>query len=165
MIKIFAFDWATKKSLTIYDGKKIAIISNSIDAMQEFLADLGKEKAIMLFEFGGGEMFKVMAYRAGHAVMQVPGKRVKEYRDAQGKEKSDETDAKLLYDLFIEENGGERATAEVGNLTIALPSRPEKKEESGSAAAELGNPTLQMPSLFRFSNPQGETNEPTKMLS
>jgi hypothetical protein len=121
-MRIFAFDWATKKALTVYDGKKVKTIPNSIDSFQEFLADFGEEKDIMLFEFGGGDIFKIMAYRAGHAIMKVPGKKVKDYRDSKAEEKSDETDAKLIFDLFMDECGGS-AIENLGNPRVTMPSR------------------------------------------
>lgn len=142
-MKIYSFDWATKKALTVYDGKKVKIIPNSIDEFQVFLADLGEEKAVMLFEFGGGDLFKIMAYRAGHAVMQVPGKRVKEYRDGKGEKKSDEADAKLLYDLFMNENGGS-VTGKLGNPGPKMPS-PDEKNDAGSAKKRFGNLEIRMP--------------------
>jgi hypothetical protein len=136
-MKIFAFDWGTKKAFKVYDGVKIKTVPNSIDDLQKFLTDLGDEKAVMLFEFGGGEMFKVMCYRAGHAVFQVPGKWVKEFRDQRGEEKSDEADARLLYELFMEGGGSATSRIENQNPGRTLPSPFYPFQESNAALAEL----------------------------
>jgi hypothetical protein len=81
-MKILSFDWATRKALSVYNSQtgKVKQILNSIVAFEKFLAAL-KGPAIMLFEFGGGDTFKIMAYRAGHIILQVPGKKIKDYRD------------------------------------------------------------------------------------
>lgn len=106
-MRTYSFDWATKKALTVYDSKteKVKSIPNSIEEFEKFLGKI-KEPATLLFEFGGGDTFKIMAFRAGHAVLQIPGKRIKDYRDLKGIEKSDEVDAKAIYDFYIENGGG-----------------------------------------------------------
>lgn len=106
-MRVISFDWATKKAVTVFDSKakKVKSIPNQIEEFEKFLTKI-KGLAIMLFEFGGGDTFKIMAFRAGHTVLQIPGKKIKDYRDSKGIEKSDEVDAKLIYDFYIE-NGGD----------------------------------------------------------
>ena len=105
-MRVYSFDWATKKALTVFDSKnqKVKQIPNSIEEFEKFLEKLDGS-VTMLFEFGGGDTFKIMAFRAGHTVLQVPGKKIKDYRDTKGIEKSDEADAKLIYDFYIENDG------------------------------------------------------------
>ena len=156
--KIFAVDWATKKALNIYNGKKNKVLANSEEEFEKFLDSLGdgaKEsvanqpttplptpRAIFLFEFGGGESFKIMAYRAGHMVIQVPGKAVKEYRDAVGEKKSDATDARMIRDLFIskindDDNGGSATTIVANQPMWKLPSPFYLFQEQDASLAEL----------------------------
>lgn len=77
----------------------------------------------MLFEFGGGDTFKIMAFRAGHTVLQVSGKKIKDYRDAKGLIKDDVIDAKAIYDFYME-NGGKVVIDEMRNSSdsVRLPS-------------------------------------------
>lgn len=142
---ILSFDWATKKSLTIYDSKtkKIKSIPNSIEQFDKFLKKL-KKPAILLFEFGGGDTFKIMAFRAGHTVLQIPGKKIKDFRDSLGKEKSDEMDARLIYEFYIE-NDGRGATGSVRNSRPGLPS-PSSNKNGGGAKSEVRNFTAPLPS-------------------
>lgn len=144
-IRILSFDWATKKKLAVFDSQtqKVKSIPNSIEAFEKFLAKI-KKPSIMLFEFGGGNTFKIMAYRKGHTVLQVPGKKIKDYRDSLGKEKSDETDAWLIYNFYIE-NDGRGARSNVRNSSPGLPS-PSKIKEGGSASGPLRNSTSFVPS-------------------
>jgi len=103
---IYSIDWAVKKNIIIFDGEKTKSIPPTIDAIEKFLASFDGGKATFLFEAGGADVFKLLAFRAGHAVMQIPGRRVKESRDSQVTEKSDENDARLLWQLWQENNGG-----------------------------------------------------------
>jgi hypothetical protein len=99
-MKVFSIDWHTKKEIVIYDGEDAKKLPNSSMAVMEFLASLGKEKCIFIFEAGGGDFFKIAAYRAGHTVLYTTGKSVKQYRDSLGVEKDDVADAVILYDLY-----------------------------------------------------------------
>jgi len=132
-MKIYAIDWATKKDLTVYDGKKVKSIANTLDEFDKFLDMIGgsakKEvtkgskadlpSSILLFEEGGADMQKLKAYRASHKVLTVPGKKIRDYRVSLGEEKSDEKDAELIYKYFIKEGGSaiailtKRSTPEV----------------------------------------------------
>lgn len=120
-MKVFSFDWAIKKKLARYDSitNKVKEIANTIEAFEKFLAKL-KTPAMMLFEHGGGDTYKIMAYRAGHTVAQVPGKRIKDYRDANNLAKSDAVDAKAIYDYFIKEGGGVALTVSK-RIRISMP--------------------------------------------
>lgn len=133
-MQILSFDWATKRSLTVYDpgSGKTKQISNYIAAFEKFLAAL-KDPAIMLFEFGGGDTFKILAFRAGHYVLQIPGKKIKDYRDSEGIEKNDQIDAKIIYDFFIE-NEGKAAAIILRNFKddMRLPSSNKKGRAVGT---------------------------------
>lgn len=102
-MKILAFDWATKKDFTVYDfeEKRFDRFETNFEAFEKFLKSV-KEPKIMLFEFGGGDTFKLMAFRAGHKVFNIPGKALYDYREKRGEEKDDILDAVLLYDLWKE---------------------------------------------------------------
>lgn len=165
-MRICSFDWATKKALTVFDSKtqKVKQIPNSIEEFEKFLNNLGggiinrinkssmsslspSQKCTFLFEFGGGDTFKIMAFRAGHTVLQVPGKKIKDYRDTKGIEKSDEADAKLIYDFYIE-NDGRGAKIKMRNSIAGLPS-PTENKEGGSANVNVSTKTmLFLPSPF-----------------
>lgn len=154
-MRIYSFDWATKKALTVYDSKtqKVKSIPNSIEEFEKFLNNLGgsatlpvknfifamppSQKCIMLFEFGGGDTFKIMAFRAGHSVLQVPGKKVKDYRELLGKEKSDEADAKLIYDFYIKNDEGGSAIGKLRNSRERMPSPFSLFTESDAEIAEI----------------------------
>jgi len=156
-MKILSFDWATKRSLTVYDpgSGKTKQISNSIVAFEKFLAAL-KDPAIMLFEFGGGDTFKILAFRAGHYVLQIPGKKIKDYRGSKGIEKSDQVDAKVIYDFFME-NEGEAATRFLRNSKPVMRLPSSKTKERGSASSSVRNFRPSLPSpfyLFQESNAQ-----------
>ncbi len=146
-MKVISFDWATKKALTYYDSKtdKVKSIPNQIEEFEKFLEKI-KESATMLFEFGGGDTFKIMAFRAGHTVLQIPGKKIKDYRDSKGMEKSDEVDAKLIYDYFIE-NGGSASISLSKKIVKVMPPTDDKK--GSSANLSLSNRTKsQVPTPF-----------------
>lgn len=134
-MRILSFDWATKKALTVYDSKtkRVKSIPNSIKEFQKFLEKL-KEPAIMLIEFGGADTFKIMAFRAGHTILQVPGKRIKDYRDSKGLAKKD--DAKIIYDFYME-NGGGSANAYLKNSMLLVPSPFYLFKESDADIAEI----------------------------
>jgi len=142
-MKIYAIDWATKKDLTVYDGKKVKGIANTLDEFDKFLEKIGESAkilltkgskthlppskenklggsasrnltkssivhmppSILLFEEGGADMQKLKAYRAGHKVLTIPGKKIKDYRVSLGEEKSDEKDAELIYKYYKKEGG------------------------------------------------------------
>jgi len=40
-MKVYAIDWATKKDLTVYDGKKVKSIANTLDEFDKFLDYIG----------------------------------------------------------------------------------------------------------------------------
>jgi len=130
-MQIYAFDWAEKKALTVYDAqtKKVKEVANTIEAFEKFLAKL-KTPATLLFEQGGGDTFKIMAYRAGHVVGLVDPKKVKVYRDAQGIAKSDANDARAIYDYFINQGGG--ATTALSERI--MPQMPPAKAKKGGGA-------------------------------
>lgn len=156
-MRTLAFDWATKKALTVYDSqtKKIKEIPNSIEAFEKFLSNFDGKKATMLFEFGGGDSFKIMAYRLGHTILQIPGKKIKDYRDELGEEKSDSKDAELIYKFWKENNGGSAVRAMNKNSMIALPSPKNKNKGRGAKQILNKNSTAIMPSpfyLFKESN-------------
>jgi len=145
-MRILSVDWATKKALKIYDSQtsKVRTIQNSIDAFKKFLVGLKEEKVRMLFEFGGGDTFKIMAFRAGHEVLQVPGKKINDFRESLGKEKSDEVDAKLIYDYYIQA-GAKRSVTK--SSIISLP-RPDANN-GGSATLNVTNSSIRLlPSSF-----------------
>ena len=136
-MRIFSFDWATKKALTVFDSqaKKVKSIPNQIEEFEKFLEKI-KESTIMLFEFGGGDTFKIMAFRTGHTILQVPGKKIKDYRDSKGIEKSDEADAKLIYDFYID-NGGSAEGKVSKKITLYLPSSFSIFTEQDAGIAEI----------------------------
>jgi len=94
---MYAVDWAIKKTLRIYDIRKDKLkeLKPTIEDFGKFLSKL-KNKGPFYFEEGGGETFKLMAYRAGHPVYTVPGIKVKNLREELGLNKSDEVDAVTL---------------------------------------------------------------------
>lgn len=154
-MKILSFDWATKKSLTVFDpgSGKTKQISNSIAAFEKFLAAL-KDPAIILFEFGGGDTFKIMAYRSGHKVLQIPGKKIKDYRDSKGMDKSDQVDAQIIYDFFME-NEGKAAIRFLRNSKPVMRLPSSNKKGRGSAGKAMRNSSQPLPSpfsLFQESN-------------
>lgn len=113
-MRIISFDWATTKEITYYDATsgKVKVLANTLESFEKFLAKL-KEPVTMLFEAGGGDTLKIMAFRAGHTVLTVPGIKVKEYRDRSDKIKSDEIDPKTLFE-FYEEEGAVSAVHKLG---------------------------------------------------
>lgn len=137
-MKIYAIDWATKKDLTVYDGKKVKSISNTIEEFDKFIDKLGgsatnivtkssiskQPPSILLFEEGGADMQKLKAYRAGHKVLTIPGKKIRDYRVSLGEEKSDEKDAELIYKYFMKESGGSAKSLMSKNAKISLPPSP-----------------------------------------
>ena len=144
-VRVYSFDWATKKALTYYDSqtKKVKQIPNSIEEFEKFLEKLDGS-ATMLFEFGGGDTFKIMAFRGGHTVLQVPGKKIKDYRDTKGIEKSDEADAKLIYDFYIE-NDGRGANVKPRDSNGTVPS-PSQNKIGGGATMPMRNSIGSLPS-------------------
>lgn len=100
-MRVLSIDWADKKALKVFDSqaKKVKEVSNTIEEIEKFITSL-KDKAIMLFEFGGGDVIKIMAFREDHKVLQVPGKKVHDFRDKQGIKKNDEIDARLIYEFY-----------------------------------------------------------------
>jgi hypothetical protein len=154
-MRILSFDWGTKKELAVYDSKidKVKKIANSIEVFEKFLEGLNGEKAITLFEFGGGDVFKIMAFRAGHSIFQVPGKKIKDYRESLGIKKTDEGDAKLIYD-FWNLNGGESATLRVSNSSDRL--RLSADENKGRSASPGVDESLAMKPPSFLKNNEGE---------
>lgn len=138
LIRILSFDWAIKKKLAVHDSKtqKVKSIANTIEEFEKFITKI-KEPSIMLFEFGGGDTFKILAFRAGHTIFQVPGKKIKDFRDSKALKKNDAIDAKAIYDFFIE-NGGRGAILRMRNSIDVLPS-PSKNKSRGSARVSLRN--------------------------
>lgn len=168
-MRIYSFDWATKKALTVFNSKtgKVKSIPNTIEEFEKFLGKI-KEPATMLFEFGGGDTFKIMAFRAGHTILQVPGKKIKDYRDSKGLIKDDVIDAKAIYDFYIE-NGGRGASEDLRNSRGDMPSPSANKgggasgtmrdsinivpssskiKQGGSASEDLRNSNVHVPSPF-----------------
>ena len=112
--KIYAIDWATKKNFAVFDGKKTKSIANTIKEFDKFLDKIGGSAAgrltkssinsmpspILLFEEGGADMQKLKAFRAGYEVLTIPGKKIRDYRESIGEEKTDEKDAELIYRFY-----------------------------------------------------------------
>jgi len=137
-LRVFSFDWATKKALRVYDSKtqKVKQISNSIEAFEKFLKGI-RDPVAMLYEFGGGDTFKILAFRAGHTVLQVPGKKIRDYREEKGIQKSDSIDAQIIYDFFIE-NGGGSARISLKNISKKnMPSSFYLFQEADASIAEI----------------------------
>lgn len=160
-MRILSFDWATKKALTVYDSKtgKLKDIPNSIEEFQKFLKKL-KEPVIMLIEFGGADTFKIMAFRAGHTILQVPGKKIKDYRVSKGLAKED--DARIIYDFYMENNGG--GAMRKLSKSIRYPVSSSSENNRGSAIEELRNSTPSMPSLFYLFQEQDANIAEIKIL-
>lgn len=99
----YSVDWANKKKYQIYDIKTNSYksIAPIQDAFIEFFDNLSGNHSFYL-EWGGGDIFKLLALRYGHKVFCVPGKKIKEYREGLGKKrnkeikKTDENDARLI---------------------------------------------------------------------
>ncbi len=93
---MYAIDWAIKKELKVYDIQKdkLKSILPTLEAFAKFLQ--GKTKTQFYFEEGGGSSYKLQARRAGHEVLTIPGKQIKDYRDELGLPKSDKVDAVVL---------------------------------------------------------------------
>jgi len=169
-MRILACDWATKKALKIYDSqtKKIKTIQNSIDEFEKFLKDLGgsararmrnsvaplPSPIVFLFEHGGGDTFKIMAFRAGHTVLQVPGKKINDYRESLGKEKTDEGDAKLIYDFY-------EAGAEFSVTEKPMNKLPRLKDNNGGSAANQVRDSIKVlpPSFSLFTEQNADIAE------
>ena len=106
---IYSVDWALRKDFRFYNlsTEKVQNIKNSLEKLEGFLNSLN-ESTTFLIEQGGGDSFKIMAYRKGHVVLAVPGKRVKEFRDELALDKTelekqgiaDEADAILIGELY-----------------------------------------------------------------
>jgi len=173
-MRILACDWATKKALKIYDSqtKKVKTIQNSIDEFEKFLKTLGgsaekkvnnsesrlpSSKVTFLFEHGGGDTFKIMAFRASHQVFQVPGKRINDYRESLGKEKTDEGDAKLIYDYYMEE-----CFSSNENSVPRLP--PPDENKGGSAKKNVRNSKVLLPPPFLIFTEQNADIAEIKIL-
>jgi len=94
---MFAVDWAVKKKLRIYDSKKdkLTTIGATIEEFRKFLKKQ-KNHNPFYFEEGGGDSFKLLAYRNGDPVFTIPGKKTKDLREELKIEKSDEADAMIL---------------------------------------------------------------------
>ncbi len=154
-MRTYSFDWATKKALTVYDSKtgKVKQIPNSITEFGKFLKKL-KEPATILIEFGGADTFKIMAYRAGHTILQVPGKKIKDYRDSKGLMKDD--DAKIIYDFFME-NGGEVATKDLRNFTRSMRF-PSANKGGGASSSVSKNIRIHVPSSSKIKE-RGSAND------
>jgi len=176
-MRILSCDWATKKALKIYDSqtKKVKTIQNSIDEFEKFLKTLEgsavnklnnsnvyvpSPKVLFLFEHGGGDTFKILVFRAGHAVLQVPGKRIKDYRESKGKEKSDEGDAKLIFDFYKE---ADAAAPLIKNYKDSMP-RLDENNHGGSAAARMRNFADVLPPPFSIFTEQNADIAEIKIL-
>jgi hypothetical protein len=142
-MRILSFDWATKKELAVYDSKtdKVKKIANSIEVFEKFLEGLNGEKTIMLFEFGGGDVFKIMAFRASHSIFQVPGKKIKDFRETKDIKKSDEGDARLIYE-FWNDNGGESVTGSLRNFEEYVPLPASENKNGESARRDMLSDTI-----------------------
>jgi len=175
-MRILSCDWATKKALKIYDSqtKKVKTIQNSIDEFEKFLKTLGgsaerevnnsvfelpSSKVTFLFEHGGGDTFKIMAFRTGHQVLQVPGKKINDYRESLGKEKTDEGDAKLIYDYYKE-----ASTDYEVNKNSEHPLSRLKDNKAGSAKEKMRNSKAILPSFFSLFTEQNADIAEIKIL-
>jgi len=163
-MRVYSFDWATKKALTVYDSKteKVKQIPNSIEEFGKFLKKL-KKPAIMLIEFGGADTFKIMAFRAGHTILQVAGKKIKDYRDSKGLAKKD--DAKIIYDFYMENRGGGGAiNILLKDVRPEVPS-PLSNKQGGGATSELSKSIKNtMPSPFYLFQEQDASIAELKIL-
>lgn len=136
-MRVLSFDWHKKKALTVYDSKSknVKEIPNTIEQFEKFLKKLDK-KVVMLFEFGGGDTYKILAFRAGHKVIQIIPKAIKDYRVSKGKFKDDVLDARTIYDYFRERGGS--ATGSMKNISIlSLPSSFYLFQEQNADIAEI----------------------------
>lgn len=106
-MNLLSFDWATKKTMTYYDlGKdKVKELPNRFEEFEKFIISL-KKPHVLLFEMGGADTLKLLAFRGGHTVLQTPGKKARDYRVKKGILKDDLIDPKTLYEFYIEERGG-----------------------------------------------------------
>lgn len=100
VMRVLAFDLATKKDIIVYDGEKTEKIVNSVQQVMEFFKKLGDEKIIAVYEAGVGDSLKKIALKLGHAGFWTSGQNTKAFREASGIEKTDENDAKVIYDMF-----------------------------------------------------------------
>jgi len=151
-MKIYAIDWATKKDLTVFDGKKVKSMSNTIDEFDKFLDKIGGSanrpvtissknrlpSPILLFEEGGADMQKLKAFRAGYEVLTVPGKKIRDYRESLGEEKSDEKDAELIYRFYEKEGGGAiKTVTKSSNPGLPSPFRLFKELDADIAEVKI----------------------------
>lgn len=93
---MYSIDWAIKKELKVYEIQKdkLKSIPATLEAFAKFLQN--KKPTQFYFEEGGGDTYKLQARRAGHEIFTIPGKRIKDYRNALGLNKSDAADAVIL---------------------------------------------------------------------
>jgi len=120
-MKIYAIDWATKKDLAITkDGEKVKFIPATIESFDKFLNSLDGDKCQFYFEEGGGDSFKLLANKNNYKVFTTLGKNTDDKRKKLGIEKTDENDAKIIFDmaknspeLFREFNELDEMTAKV----------------------------------------------------
>ena len=178
IMKVYAIDWATRKDLAIYDGKKIKKIANTISEFDKFLESIkgggatiivpkvgarpGLPAPILLFEFGGADSYKIMAYRAGFQVLQVPGKKVHDYRESLGIEKTDENDAKLIYDFYMKERGSAMIIMPQ-SAKVKLP-LPENKRGGGAICKMSKKIVLSLPAPFSIFTEQSADIAEIKIL-
>jgi len=165
-MKIYAIDWATKKDLTVFDGKKVKSMANTIEEFDKFLDKIGGSaigistkssiwqmpSPILLFEEGGADMQKLKAYRADMTVLTIPGKKIRDYRESIGEEKTDEKDAELIYRFYEKGGGGARKEMTRKGSTPYLPSPflPENKQGGGAKNRVTKSSKTPLPPSFRL---------------
>ena len=123
--KIIGVDLAWKKDIVLFDSEteKLTKISPTVDAIKKFIESL-KEQTCLLVETGVGDTLKLLAFRAGHVVLEVSGKFVKAYRDEHEIEKSDENDAKAICNYYNEITSNRGSAINLVSKTIGLLPSP-----------------------------------------
>ena len=94
---MFSIDWAVKKKFQIYNvsTEKLESIVPGREAFDKFFGMLSDNHSFHIEE-GGGDTFKLLALRYGHRVFTTSGKKVKDFRDKLGWDKTDENDAVVI---------------------------------------------------------------------
>lgn len=94
---MYSIDWAIKKKFQIYntDTEKLKSIAPTREAFDKFFDRLSGKHSFYTEE-GGGDTFKLLALNHDHKVFTTPGKKVKDFREKLGIQKTDESDAVVI---------------------------------------------------------------------
>jgi hypothetical protein len=94
---MYSVDWAIKKQFQIYNVEKneLTSISPTGEAFEDFFSKIPGLDSFYI-EYGGGDIFKLMALKYGHRVFTILGKKVKEEREKLELPESDENSAKVI---------------------------------------------------------------------